>query len=286
MNKIFLYTLFLLLIISPYSMTSAANGDGWIRLYNYHLNELKEIQFKKNGKLIEEAYQSINEFLRSRDNSEATLIDPLLLDRIDFLQDHFQVDTIEIISGYRRKEFNNELLKNGHKVSPVSLHTQGKAMDIHIDEISEETLKDFIKAQQWGGLGYYGPLDFVHLDTGPVRYWEEPLKARKLIGVLKPEGALQLTSSQNDYFKNEKISLKWSVSKPSYPPIKIERYFRGQWKNCGEIKPKTESWELTLNDIQCSEKEIQNRFGKYRLVFILENTQEINSSNEFYLKKE
>src|SRR5262245_751333 len=181
------------LVLPPAATASPAypRGDGQVRIFNYHLNEFAEVRFRQGDTLLPAGLAQVNALLRSRDNSEQAPIDPRLLDLIDHLQDHFQADTIEVISGYRRKEFNDSLLKTGHTVSPVSLHTKGQAIDIHIDEVREETLRDYALGLGLGGVGYYGPLDFVHLDVGPVRRWGEGSAApRKLVGVLQPQAAL------------------------------------------------------------------------------------------------
>lgn len=265
------------------------HGDGKLRLYNYHLDEFLEIEFKKNGILNEKAVEQVNQLLRSRDNSEIIKINPQLLDWMDFLQDHFNADTIEIISGYRRKEFNDALLKEGHTVSPISLHTQGNAIDIHIDEIREETLRDFLLSLQLGGVGYYAQLDFVHMDTGPVRRWGENSKGRKLVGVLDPQAPLQFTSDKNDTLPKESLKWTWNTSSPAtlaqIKNMRLEHFFRGKWMECNLVKVEN-PFLFSPEKIQCKNIPLENHFGKYRFVFKREGTDKLLSSNEFYLKKE
>jgi len=48
---------------------------------------------------------------------------------------------------------------------------QGKAIDINISGVSLHILRDvaiFLKA---GGVRYYPSSNFVHIDTGRIRYW-------------------------------------------------------------------------------------------------------------------
>lgn len=269
---------------------SYPHGDGSIRLFNYHLNEFKEIHFRKEGKIVPEAIEEIRHILRSRDNNEIRSIDTKLIDLIDHLQDHFEADTVEIISGYRRKELNSSLLNSGHKVSPQSLHIEGKAIDIHIDEIREETLQAYLLSLKLGGVGYYGPLDFVHVDTGPFRRWgEKPNFSRKLIGVLTPEAPAQLTSNKNEYLPGEKLTFIWNF-KPGYDEstiekIQLEHFWRGEWRECQtNIKPQSKSL-LPDSLLECPLHQINRSFGKYRWTFYLKENSEKHSSNEFYLKK-
>ncbi len=264
---------------------NSLQGDGKIKLFNYHLSEFLEIQFKDSAGYQPQALEKINQLLRSRDNSEIKNIDPQLLDLIDFIQDHFGVDTIEIISGYRRKELNDSLLKTGHTVSPSSLHIQGKALDIHFDEIREETLRDYIQSLKSGGVGYYGPLDFVHVDLGPVRRWGENNFSRKLVGVLESQASLQLTSTQNDYLPGENPKLDWKIPSPeilqALKELKLEHFWRGKWIACNSLPVQN---PVTINPEKISCPNISQKFGKYRILFDKEG--KTLSSNEFYLKKE
>lgn len=263
------------------------HGDGIIRLYNYHLNEFAEIRFRKDGKIVQAGIDQIDHLLRSRDNEEMIPINIRLLDLIDSVQDHFKVDTIEIISGYRRKELNSELLKTGHSVSPISLHTQGKAIDIHIDEIREETLRDYALTLKLGGVGYYGPLDFVHLDVGPVRQWSEGLNSpRKLVGVIDSKNLIQLTGKKNDYLAGETMEFGWTTLPSSVDILKLEHFFRGRWNLSGTYKVTEKNWKISTNDKIFRDENGNQKFGKYRWIFQIPKEEKALSSNEFYLKKE
>ena len=276
---------FFLNLKPPSLQAEPLTGDGKIKIFNYHLNEFLEIEFKKNGQWIQEAIPKIQHLLRSRDDASTTQIDLTLIDWLDALQDHFEADTIEIISGYRRKELNDKLLKEGHSVSPVSLHTQGKALDIHIDEIREETLRDYLLSLKLGGVGYYQSLDFVHLDRGPFRTWQE-LGERKLVGVLNPKAHLQLTSNANDYLPQSTLEFKWSDSQNLPQSLRLEVFFRGQWIKKAFFKnPQTQNWKLLSRNELFWDKNKKIQFGKYRWIFKSEGSEEENSSNEFYLKR-
>ncbi len=265
-------------------------GDGQLRIFNYHLNEFLELRFREGNQYIPSALDQINALLRSRDNSEQAPIDPRLLDLIDHLQDHFQADAVEIISGYRRKEFNENLLKNGHSVSPVSLHTKGQALDIHIDEIREETLRDYLLGLRLGGVGYYGPLDFVHIDVGPVRRWGEGVAApRKLVGVLKPEAPVQLTSDKNDYLPGETLLFTWSGDAAQIDRVtglRLEHFHRGRWLACPSSAGTSKTFRLPTTNLRCAAEDRAAALGKFRWIFQLPDLPEPLSSNEFYLKKE
>jgi len=66
---------------------------------------------------------------------------------------------------------NAMLHANSEGVAVHSLHLQGKAIDITLKGRSLEQLRGAALAQRSGGVGYYPKSDFVHVDTGRVRYW-------------------------------------------------------------------------------------------------------------------
>ncbi len=287
-------TLFFLLILITYSASPSHahkqyHGDGTLRLYNYHLNESLEVRFRDQGKIVPQGLKKIQYLFRSRDNSEAISVPTRLIDLLDHIQDHFQADTIEIISGYRRKAFNEQLKSEGHAVSTVSYHMKGMAADIHIDEITEETLRDYAQSIQQGGVGYYGPMDFVHLDIGPYRTWgDQGAFRRKLIGVLQKKQLPQLISKKNDHRLADTLEFKWSWPHKKKPPaisnMQLEHFFRGQWH---PIAPLTAKYQKNFS-IQCQDKLFQKagkpRYGKYRITFTI-NDKKSFSSIEIYLKR-
>ena len=56
-------------------------------------------------------------------------------------------------------------------VASKSLHMEGKAVDVRLEGLPLETLRDLALAKAAGGVGYYPDSDFVHLDVGRVRSW-------------------------------------------------------------------------------------------------------------------
>ncbi len=269
----------------------ALRGDGELRLFNYHLDEFLEVKFRDKNQYIEEEFKRIHHILRSRGNEEIIPIAQKLLDLIDHLQDHFGADQIEIISGYRDKKFNAQLKKEGHAVSPVSLHMKGQALDIHIDEVREETLRDYLLSLQLGGVGYYGPMDFVHIDTGPARQWggKGPFP-RKLVGVLKPKAPTQFISDKNDYLSGEILKLQWILpdSKLNLKDLRLEQFRRGKWKQVPLPTMKGMDKATLIMSFDFSAfKDLENAqlYGKHRFLFQRKGSDEVLSSNEFYLKK-
>jgi uncharacterized protein YcbK (DUF882 family) len=66
---------------------------------------------------------------------------------------------------------NWTVLVHGRAVGGGSLHMQGQAIDICLVDVRTSLLGDAARELQAGGVGFYPGSDFVHVDTGRVRYW-------------------------------------------------------------------------------------------------------------------
>lgn len=114
----------------------------------------------------------LNHFFRDYRANKVTSIDPRLFDHIYRLQ--LMLDThkpVQLISGYRSVDTNNELRARSSGVAKHSYHTLGKAMDFHIEGVQLSNVRKAAMKMRIGGVGYYPSSNFVHIDTGPVRAW-------------------------------------------------------------------------------------------------------------------
>lgn len=99
-------------------------------------------------------------------------MDPELLMVLAKLQNEVGVaGPFHVISGYRSPKTNAKLRADGRGVAKKSLHMQGKAIDIRLPGCELATLRDAAISLKAGGVGYYAKSDFIHVDTGRVRYW-------------------------------------------------------------------------------------------------------------------
>jgi uncharacterized protein YcbK (DUF882 family) len=48
---------------------------------------------------------------------------------------------------------------------------QGRAIDVRLGGFSTRRLHELARQMGRGGVGFYPRSDFVHLDSGPVRFW-------------------------------------------------------------------------------------------------------------------
>ena len=111
-------------------------------------------------------------FLRDHYTNQATQMDTRLVDVLARAARRFNAARIEIVSGYRSPKYNLMLRKKGHAVARMSQHVEGHAVDFRIRGVPTQTLQTFVKSLRIGGVGFYPHSEFVHSDTGRVRYWK------------------------------------------------------------------------------------------------------------------
>ena len=116
--------------------------------------------------------QTLDRFLRDHYTNSPGTMEPRLPDILVSAARHFDRDTVILVSGFRHPKYNLLLRKKGHQVARDSHHTHGDAVDFKLPTIGTRELHAWAKDQKIGGVGLYLKSGFVHMDTGPVRYWE------------------------------------------------------------------------------------------------------------------
>ncbi|HUF23049.1 MAG TPA: DUF882 domain-containing protein [Vicinamibacterales bacterium] len=138
-----------------------------------HTAEKMAIAYAVNGQYQAEALAKLNHLLRDFRTGEEKPIDPKLFDLLHELTVALGNDApFHVISGYRSPHTNTMLRsRGGGGVATMSLHMVGKAMDIRVPDVKLKTLREAAADLKRGGVGYYPSSNFVHVDTGRVRYW-------------------------------------------------------------------------------------------------------------------
>jgi uncharacterized protein YcbK (DUF882 family) len=143
-----------------------------LSFYNTHTGErLRQAVYWAEGDYIPDTLDQINHLLRDHRNDTIKPIDPALIDLLHSLSRQFGVHPIHVISGFRSPASNLLLLQQTQGVAKRSLHMSGKAVDIRIPGCDLSRLRRAAMAQKRGGVGFYPDSNFIHLDTGRVRYW-------------------------------------------------------------------------------------------------------------------
>ena len=143
-----------------------------ISLLNMHTGERIKTAYWEKGRYIPGALKEIAKVLRDHRSGERHPIDPRLLDLIQHLQGKIgSTKEFQVVSAYRSPATNAALSVRNHGVAKHSLHMQGKAIDIRLPGVPLRTLRHAAMSIHAGGVGYYPESNFIHIDTGNVRYW-------------------------------------------------------------------------------------------------------------------
>jgi hypothetical protein len=110
-------------------------------------------------------------FLRDHFTNQPAHMDIRLIDVLKRVAGKFSARRIEVVSGYRSPKYNLMLRKKGHQVARHSQHMEGHAVDFRIRGVETRQVLHYVKSLRMGGVGFYPHSQFVHSDTGPVRYW-------------------------------------------------------------------------------------------------------------------
>ncbi len=161
------------LTVSPFDLFAyRLPVDRSIKLYNIHTGEHIKATYWAKDHFVKSELHKINHFLRDYRTGDVQKMDIELLDLLYSIQ--LIRDTtrpIQVISGYRSPKTNKLLRKRSEGVAKNSYHLKAQAIDINLPGTDLKNLKKLATFLKRGGVGYYPKSGFMHIDTGPVRYW-------------------------------------------------------------------------------------------------------------------
>jgi uncharacterized protein YcbK (DUF882 family) len=138
-----------------------------------HTHEKLSLAYAAGTEYFNDALAKLNRFLRDHYTGDVGTMDPQLFDVLFKVRGELKCNLpFHVISGYRCPTTNDKLRNTrGGGVAKRSLHMDGKAIDVRIPGVPLAELRDAAKSLKAGGVGYYPDSQFVHIDTGRVRYW-------------------------------------------------------------------------------------------------------------------
>jgi uncharacterized protein YcbK (DUF882 family) len=143
-----------------------------LALYSPRTGEGLKTVYWYRGKYLPGALRDISYVLRDYRADEVKPIDPQLLELLYELGRLLETrDPFYIMCGYRSPVTNAYLRQYNPAVAERSLHIEGKAVDIRLPGCHASLIRQAAVTLQGGGVGYYPGSNFVHIDTGPIRYW-------------------------------------------------------------------------------------------------------------------
>jgi uncharacterized protein YcbK (DUF882 family) len=143
-----------------------------VQFLHTHTGERLTADYFDGRNYSEACLSAVDHLLRDFRTGESHRIDPGLLDILYELQNLAdRHGTFEVISGYRSPATNAMLHRSSSGVAEHSQHLLGKAIDIRLTGYPTHKLGQFARSLARGGVGFYASSDFIHVDTGPVRFW-------------------------------------------------------------------------------------------------------------------
>lgn len=147
-------------------------GERDLAFYNLHTGEKLHTTYWAGGEWNPDGLREIDTILRDFRTGEITTVDRDLLDVLYRLSRNVgSRKPFHVISGYRSPKTNATLASQSNGVAKRSLHMRGKAIDVRLPDVPLAELRRAAVAMKAGGVGYYPKSDFIHIDTGRVRYW-------------------------------------------------------------------------------------------------------------------
>ncbi|WP_207536918.1 DUF882 domain-containing protein [Sabulicella rubraurantiaca] len=160
------------LLTAPAMAQSGASGTRSIAVRRVQTGDSFRGVYWRDGRYDRDALHRLDEVLRDPGLDEATPMDPRLFDVLNQVQRRLGSDDMwDVISAYRAPESNAARARESRRVSRVSLHMSGMAVDCRLPGRDSMGIARTAADMQTGGVGLYRRDGFVHLDCGPVRRW-------------------------------------------------------------------------------------------------------------------
>jgi uncharacterized protein YcbK (DUF882 family) len=160
------------MLAAPVAAFASALEQRCVSFVHTHTGEHLKTTYFRAGQYDPSSIARVNYLLRDFRCGEVASMDVGLLDILYDLQVLADRDsTFEIISGFRSPATNAQLRAKSGGVAEKSLHMQAKALDIRLTGFSTKKLQQLAMSLKRGGVGFYNSSNFVHVDTGRVRYW-------------------------------------------------------------------------------------------------------------------
>jgi uncharacterized protein YcbK (DUF882 family) len=153
-------------------MNEGRNDERTLSFYHTHTGKTLSIVYYKNGTYVPSALTAVDDYLADFRNGAEHHIDPALLDVLyDIKMKTGTHAPFQVISAYRSPETNQMLRDTTVGVAKDSMHLRGQAIDVRLEDVPLATLRSVALDLKRGGVGFYPESQFVHVDTGRVRFW-------------------------------------------------------------------------------------------------------------------
>jgi uncharacterized protein YcbK (DUF882 family) len=167
-----LLALALPVLVAPQETAPAAGPERVLSFFNIHNGAHLSVVYRRGDEYLPEGLAEINHILRDPVCGDEHPIDPGVLDFLyDLLEKLDYRGEVQAVCGFRSVETNTMLHNTTSGVVLNSMHTKGRALDFRLTGLDMKKVWEVARSMKRGGTGYYKGSDFVHIDTGPVRFW-------------------------------------------------------------------------------------------------------------------
>jgi len=155
------------------SVAHSSLPEGRLRLFNVNTKERILVKYRnRSGRYDQGALNELNYFLRCPHSHQVCEMDIQLFENMNQIWNLAgKGKEIRIYSAYRSPSYNDLLIRLSRGAAPKSLHTTGQAVDFAIPGVRLSQVRRAAISLKRGGVGNYQRQGFIHIDTGPVRYW-------------------------------------------------------------------------------------------------------------------
>jgi uncharacterized protein YcbK (DUF882 family) len=148
-------------------------GSVWLKRDD---NELRLNFLNSEGVLNKQDYKAACWILRDVQANQIGIASVRLLATVAWMQAYLAQHNVHrpflVHSGLRTPSTNKKVEGARGSMHLPDDHGLFRAMDISMDGVDSRYLGALAFHAQQGGLGFYPGRRFIHVDTGPVRYWK------------------------------------------------------------------------------------------------------------------
>jgi len=161
------------LALAPDLLKAATMRERYLSFHNPNTGEtVRRVYWTPREGYVRESIGEISWALRDHHNNQVKPFDPNVLDQLFAMQLQLGLrQPVHVISAYRSPTTNGALCERSRGVARNSYHVKAMAMDIRVPGNRVWDICQAARALGAGGVGYYPRANFVHIDSGPVRYW-------------------------------------------------------------------------------------------------------------------
>lgn len=159
--------------LAPAVVQARGFPEGRLLLYNAHTHERLALTYRDGqGRYDRTAISDLNTFMRCHHSNTVAAMDLRVIEILNAIRAQVG-DEKEVIvhSAYRSPEYHMHLIRQNRRAARHSFHVSAQAIDFHIEGVSLRELRQHALRLGRGGVGYYPRRGFLHIDSGPPRYW-------------------------------------------------------------------------------------------------------------------